>query len=107
MELLQERAAEVIVQTKDAKKNMAQTQAECAGIVSDEIVVQVLDALKEKTTQAQKKEKELTEKFQAIPGEIDEAHKVYVAQDEPHVSVGGLLDVGRIRKKGYFWKRSM
>jgi hypothetical protein len=30
-----------------------------------------------------------------------------VARDEPHVSVGGLLDAGLIRKKGYFWKRSM
>jgi hypothetical protein len=30
-----------------------------------------------------------------------------VARDEPHVSVGGLLEAGRIRKKGYFGKKGM
>jgi hypothetical protein len=76
MEPLQEWAAEVIAQAEEAKKNMAQTQAECAGMVSDEIAVQVLDALKEKTVQAQMQATELTKKFQAIAGEIDEAHQV-------------------------------
>jgi hypothetical protein len=61
---------------EDTKKNMAQTQAECAGMIIDEIAVQVLDTLKEKTVQAQMQEKELTEKFQEIAGEIEEAHKV-------------------------------
>jgi hypothetical protein len=51
MELLQERETEVISQAEEAKMNMAQTQVECARMVSDEIVVQVLDTLKEKTTQ--------------------------------------------------------
>jgi predicted nucleic acid-binding Zn-ribbon protein len=76
MEPLQEWATEVIAQVEDAKKNMAQTQAECAGMINDEIAVQVLDALKEKTVQAQTQAKELTEKFQVIAGEIEEAHKV-------------------------------
>jgi hypothetical protein len=30
-----------------------------------------------------------------------------VALDEPHVSVGGMLEVGQIGKKGYFWKEGM
>jgi DNA repair exonuclease SbcCD ATPase subunit len=76
MEPLQERAAEVIAQAEEAKKNMAQTQAECTEMISDEIAVQVLDALREKTTQAQTQAKELTEKFQALAGAIEEAHKV-------------------------------
>jgi hypothetical protein len=75
MEPLQERATEVIAQAEEAKTYMAQTQAECARMVSDEIAVQVLDALKEKTVQAQTQATELTEKFQAIAREIDEAHK--------------------------------
>jgi predicted nucleic acid-binding Zn-ribbon protein len=49
MEPLQERATEVIAQAEEAKTYMAQTQAECARMVSDEIAVQILDALKEKT----------------------------------------------------------
>jgi hypothetical protein len=67
---------EVIVQVEYAKKNMAQTQVECVEMINDEIVVQVLDTLKEKTMQAQTQAKELTEKFQALAGEIEEAHKV-------------------------------
>jgi hypothetical protein len=27
-----------------------------------------------------------------------------VARDEPHVSVGGLLEAGRIRKERLFWE---
>jgi uncharacterized coiled-coil DUF342 family protein len=76
MEPLQERATEVIAQVEDAKKNMAQTQAECTEMINDEIAVQVLDALREKTVQAQTQAKELTEKFQALAGEIEEVHKV-------------------------------
>jgi hypothetical protein len=60
---------------EEAKMNMAQTQAECARMVSDEIAVQVLDTLKEKTVQAQMQATKLTEKFQAIAREIDEAHQ--------------------------------
>jgi hypothetical protein len=45
---------------------MSQTQAECTGMVNDEIVVQVLDALKENIVQAQTQVTELTKKFQVI-----------------------------------------
>jgi hypothetical protein len=45
-------------------------------MISDEITVKVLDALREKTVQAQTKTKELTYKFQALKGVIEEAHKV-------------------------------
>jgi hypothetical protein len=54
---------------------MAQTQEECARMVNDEIAVQILDALKEKTVQAQTQATELMEKFQVITREIDEAHR--------------------------------
>jgi hypothetical protein len=40
-------------------------------MINDEIAVQVLDTLREKTTQAQMQEKELTKKFQALAGEIE------------------------------------
>jgi hypothetical protein len=55
---------------------MAQNQAECAGMVNDDVAVQVLDTLKENTAQEQTQEKELNNKFQAITEEIDEVHKV-------------------------------
>jgi hypothetical protein len=54
---------------------MAQTQAECAGLINDEIAFQIIDTLKKKTTQAQTQATKLKEKFQAITREIDEAHK--------------------------------
>ena len=94
MEPLQEHATKVTTQAEDAKKNMAQTQVECAEMIDDKIVVQVLDALREKTVQAQMQAKKLTKKFQALAGEIEEAHKVQVTRDEPHVNVGGMLDAG-------------
>ena len=74
MELLQKQAAEVIAQVEDSKKNMAQNQTECAGMINDEITVQVLEALKEKTAQAQTQETNLMKKFQAIAREIEELH---------------------------------
>jgi predicted nucleic acid-binding Zn-ribbon protein len=50
MELLQEQVEEVIAKAMEAKTHMAQTQVECAGLISDEIVVETIDALKEKIT---------------------------------------------------------
>jgi hypothetical protein len=44
---------EVIAEAKDAKKNMAQIQAECTKMINEEITTQVLDAPREKTVQAQ------------------------------------------------------
>jgi hypothetical protein len=76
MEPLQELAAEVIAQAEEAKKNMAQIQAECTEMINEEITMQVLDALREKTTQAQTQARELTEKFQTLAGAVEEAHKV-------------------------------
>jgi hypothetical protein len=75
MEPLQELAAEVIVQEEEEKKNMEQTQAECAEMINEDITVQVLDALREKTVQAQTKARELTEKFHTLAGVVEEAHK--------------------------------
>jgi hypothetical protein len=55
--------------------NMAQAQVECARMVSDEIAVKVLDALKENTAQDQTQETKLRKKFQVNAREIDEAHQ--------------------------------
>jgi len=76
MEPLQERETKVIAQVEDRKRNMEQSQAECVDMINDEITVQVMDPLREKTVQAQTQAKELTEKFQDLPGETEEAHKV-------------------------------
>jgi hypothetical protein len=75
MEPLQEWVAKVIVLVENANNSMAQTQAECARMISNNIAVQVLEALKGKTTHAQTQGKELTKNFQEITGEIDEAHR--------------------------------
>jgi predicted nucleic acid-binding Zn-ribbon protein len=72
---LQEWVAEVLAQAEEAKTHIAQTQAECAELISDEIAVQIVDTLKEKTAQVQTQATELKEKFQAITKEIEEAHK--------------------------------
>jgi hypothetical protein len=50
MELLQDRVSEVIAHVEEVKTYMEQTQAECVGLINDDIVVQKIDALKEKTT---------------------------------------------------------
>jgi hypothetical protein len=49
MEPLQEWVAEVLAQEEEAKAQIAQTQAECVELISDEIPVQIVDTLKEKT----------------------------------------------------------
>jgi peptidoglycan hydrolase CwlO-like protein len=54
MEPLQERVEEVLAQAEEAKAQITQTQAECVELISDEIAVQIVDILKEKTAQAQK-----------------------------------------------------
>jgi hypothetical protein len=75
IEPLQERVAEVLAQAEGDKTQIAQTQAECAGLLSDEVAVQVVDTIKEKTAQALTKATELKEKFQTITKEIEEAQK--------------------------------
>ena len=44
MEPVKEREAEVIVQAKYAKKNMAQTHEECTKMIINEIIVKILNA---------------------------------------------------------------
>jgi hypothetical protein len=63
MELLQKREKKFISQVKDTKKNMAQTKVDWAEMINDKISVQVLDALRENTMQAQTQENEPIEKF--------------------------------------------
>jgi peptidoglycan hydrolase CwlO-like protein len=53
MESLQKRVAKVLAQVEEAKEHIAQSQAECVELISDEIVVQIVDTLKEKIVQVQ------------------------------------------------------
>ena len=94
IEPLQERVAKILAQAEGDKKNIAQTQAECVGFLRNEVVVQVVDTIKENTMQALTKVVELKEKFQMITKEIEESQKDQVTLDESHVSVGGLLAPG-------------
>jgi hypothetical protein len=55
---------------------MEQIQVGCVEMVSKEVTMQVVDALRENTVQAQTKSKELTNKFQTLAGAVEEAHKV-------------------------------
>jgi hypothetical protein len=75
IEPLQERVAEILTQAEGDKIQIAQTQTECAGLLSNEVAVQVVDTIKEKTAQALTKVAELKKKFQTITKEIEEAQK--------------------------------
>jgi hypothetical protein len=55
---------------------MEQNQKNCTKMINDDIAVQVLDALREKTVHTQTQAKELTKKFKALVGDIEEVHKV-------------------------------
>jgi hypothetical protein len=76
MEPLQEQVAEVIAQAEEEKKNMEKIQLECAQMINEEVTTQVVDTLKENTTQVQTQTKELIEKFQTLAGVVEEVHKV-------------------------------
>jgi hypothetical protein len=54
---------------------MAQTQEECEILESDEVAVQVVDTIKEKTAQALIKATELREKFQMITEDTEATQK--------------------------------
>jgi hypothetical protein len=75
IEPLQERVAEVLAQAEGARTQITQTQLECVGLMSDEVAVQTVDTIKEKTAQALTKATELQEKFQTITKEIEEAQR--------------------------------
>jgi chromosome segregation ATPase len=68
MEPLQERVAEVIAQVEEAKTHIAQTQAECAGLISDEIAAQIVDTLKEKTRRCKHKQRSSRKSSRRSPG---------------------------------------
>jgi hypothetical protein len=63
MEPLQEWVAEVLAKAKESKSHIAQTQAKCMELISEEIAVQIVDTLKERTTQVQTQATTLKEKF--------------------------------------------
>jgi hypothetical protein len=44
-------------------------------MINEEITTQVLDALREKTAQAQTQVRELIDKFHTLAGAVEEAHK--------------------------------
>ena len=107
IEPLKERVAEVLAQEEGARKQIAQTQLECIGLMSEEVETQTINTIKEKTAQALTKAIELQEKFQTITKEIEEAQRKQVTQEESHVSVGGLLAPGRRGKKNDRGKESV
>jgi hypothetical protein len=75
IEPLQERIAAILEQAEEARTQSAQTQLECAGLISKEVAAQTVDIIKEKTAQALTKAAELQEKFQTITREIEEAQR--------------------------------
>ena len=72
---MQEQVAKVLAQAEEAKKPIAQTQLECTRMMSEEVVAQTVDTIKEKTMQALTKATELQEQFQTITKEIEEAQR--------------------------------
>jgi hypothetical protein len=75
IEPLQEWVAEVLAQEEVDRAQMAQTHAECIGLLSDEVVIQVVKTIKEKTAQALTTTTELRGRFQMITEEIEAAQK--------------------------------
>ena len=67
MESLQEWVAQVLAQAEEDKERIAQTQAECVEMISDEIEIQIVDTLKEKTAQAHTQATELKENSRQSP----------------------------------------
>ena len=94
IEPLQKWVEEILAQEEGDKTQIAQTQTECARLLSNRVAVQVVDTIKEKTVQAVTKVVELKEKFKMITKEIEEAQKDQVTRDELHANVGGLLAPG-------------
>jgi hypothetical protein len=64
-----------VSKAKESKSHIAQTQAKCMELISEEIAVQIVDTLKERTTQVQTQATTLKEKFQEITKDIEEAQK--------------------------------
>jgi hypothetical protein len=75
MDPLQEKVAEVLAQAEEAKTQIAQTQKDCVGLLSDKVAVQVMETIKDKTVQALTQIAELNEKFHTITKDIEEAQK--------------------------------
>jgi hypothetical protein len=48
---LQEQIVAVLEQAEEAITQLAQTQLECAGLIREEVAVQTIDIIKEKTAQ--------------------------------------------------------
>jgi len=59
IEPLQEWVVEILAQAEGAKTQIAQTRTKCAGLLSNEVAVQVVETIKEKTAQALTKETKL------------------------------------------------
>jgi formylmethanofuran dehydrogenase subunit C len=72
MEPFQEWVVEVLARAEEVKTQKSQSQVECTELISDEIAVQIVDTLKEKTVQEKTQVAELKEKFQMVTREIEE-----------------------------------
>jgi hypothetical protein len=75
IEPLQEQVAEVLTHADANRAQMVQTHAKCIGLLSDEVVIQVVKTIKEKTVQALTTTTELRGRFQMITEEIEATQK--------------------------------
>jgi hypothetical protein len=61
-----------MAQVEESKTQIAETQEECAEWISEEIAVQIVETLKQKTVQAQTQSTDIKDKFQTVTREIRE-----------------------------------
>ena len=67
MDPLQEKVAEVLAQAEEAKIQIALIQEECVGFLSDKVVVQVVETIKDKTAG--------TDTNNRAQGKVSDAHQ--------------------------------
>jgi hypothetical protein len=73
MEPIQEKATHMITPLEEKKKNMVQAQEKCAVMIREEITMQALEALADKTAQVQARGRELADKFHSLAEVVEEA----------------------------------
>jgi len=65
----------------------------------------MIEVLTEKATQEKEKGEELEGKFHSLDKVVQGEKTTWVAQYEPHVSVGGLLVQAYFGRMTYFWRK--
>jgi hypothetical protein len=96
VEPLQEQATQMITQLEEEEKSLTHAHIEHATMIHEEITMQLVEAVTGKAVQVQERGRELLDKFHILVEVFQGACIVYVAWDEPHVSVGDLLGEGLV-----------